>query len=73
MELMRVVVEKVSRSGPGSCCVAEVWAVSRERVGTKPRAGNRMTLQLDEIPERISLRNLKSRARDEALAFLDIA
>ena len=71
MEPMRITVRRIQREREGAL-VAQIRAVSRERVHGAPRAMIDMRIQLEDPMGRAVRRNLRQRARDEALRFLDV-
>ena len=73
MEPMRVTVEEVQPAGEAGVLIAQVRAVSRERVGGAPRAILRIQIRLDDPGSGASRGKLKSFARDQALRFLDVS
>lgn len=73
MERMRITVEHVRRAFQGDVFLADVCAVSRERVHGAPRAVIRMTIRLEPPESAADRRTLRRLARDEALRFLDVS
>ena len=70
---MRLIVEEIRRAPEEGCLIAQIRAVSEERIAGAARAVVRMWVRLPDPGPDASLKDVRRLARDEALRFLDVA
>ena len=73
MEAMRLKIDEIRRASKERLLIAQVRAVSRERVDGSPRAIVRMRILIEDPGPGTTLERLRRLARAEALRFLDPA